>query len=189
MSDAAIQVEGLSKKYIISHQSRAHYATLRETVTNSAAHLGRSLRLAFRPASQTEPDERHEELWALRDVSFEVEQGQRLGIIGRNGAGKSTLLKILSRITDPTRGRITIRGRVASLLEVGTGFHPELTGRENIYLNGAILGMGKREIEKRFDDIVAFSEMEKFLDTPARRGAPSFDKQRTCMAGSLAQRL
>ena len=110
-----------------------------------------------------------EEFWALKDVSFEINQGDRVGIIGRNGAGKSTLLKILSRITEPTSGRIRIKGRVASLLEVGTGFHPELTGRENIFLNGAILGMNRMEIRKKFDEIVAFAEIEKFLDTPVKR--------------------
>src|SRR5205823_10200531 len=110
-----------------------------------------------------------EEIWALRDINFEIRQGEVVGIIGRNGAGKSTLLKVLSRITEPTEGRVTIRGRVASLLEVGTGFHPELTGRENIYLNGAILGMTQREIRKKFDEIVAFAEVEQFLDTPVKR--------------------
>ena len=110
-----------------------------------------------------------EEFWALKDVSFEVKSGERVGIIGRNGAGKSTLLKILSRITEPTKGRIKIAGRVASLLEVGTGFHPELTGRENIFLNGAILGMTRREIQKKFEAIVAFADVEKFLDTPVKR--------------------
>src|SRR3979490_663847 len=109
------------------------------------------------------------EFWALKDVNFEVKQGEVLGIIGRNGAGKSTLLKILSRITDPTEGRVRLRGRVGSLLEVGTGFHPELTGRENIFLNGAILGMTRREISKKFDEIVAFAEVERFLDTPVKR--------------------
>ena len=110
-----------------------------------------------------------EEFWALKDVSFEIKQGEAVGIIGRNGAGKSTLLKLLSRITEPTKGRIRLRGRVASLLEVGTGFHPELTGRENIFLNGAVLGMARAEIKKKFDEIVAFAEVEKFLDTPVKR--------------------
>ena len=109
-----------------------------------------------------------EEFWALRDVSFEVKEGEILGVIGRNGAGKSTLLKVLSRITEPTEGRVVLRGRVASLLEVGTGFHPELTGRENIFLNGAILGMTQREIRRKFDEIVAFAEVERFLDTPVK---------------------
>ncbi|MEQ1837118.1 MAG: ABC transporter ATP-binding protein [Candidatus Nitrotoga sp.] len=121
------------------------------------------------PFAPPEDDPTHEEFWALKDVSFDIQQGDRVGIIGRNGAGKSTLLKILSRITEPTSGRVSIKGRVASLLEVGTGFHPELTGRENIYLNGAILGMSKAEIKSKFDEIVAFAEVERFLDTPVKR--------------------
>jgi len=167
MSDYAIQSKGLSKKYLISHEARARYGTFRDAVAQSVKSLGRrGLRIL---RSLPEVDGRHEELWALKDVSFEVKEGERLGVIGRNGAGKSTLLKILSRITDPTSGRVAIRGRVASLLEVGTGFHPELTGRENIFLNGAILGMSKTEIRAKFDEIVAFSEVERFLDTPLKR--------------------
>lgn len=156
--DSAIRVEGLSKSYLISHQPRERYRTLREALSGGVA------RLVGARSSDT-----NEEFWALRDLSFEVKQGERVGIIGRNGAGKSTLLKILSRITEPTRGRVTIAGRVASLLEVGTGFHPELTGRENIYLNGAVLGMTRAEIRRKFDEIVAFAEVERFLDTPVKR--------------------
>ena len=169
MTDVVIQVDKLSKKYIISHERRVRYATLRDTLVGSLTSLGRRALQAFDSSAPPSEQLTHEELWALRDISFEVKQSERLGIIGRNGAGKSTLLKILSRITDPTRGRVTIRGRVASLLEVGTGFHPELTGRENIFLNGAILGMSKSEIRQKFDEIVVFSEMEKFLDTPLKR--------------------
>jgi lipopolysaccharide transport system ATP-binding protein len=166
MSDTVIRVENLGKKYILGHQKQERYTALRDVVANGAKSLGGKL---LKPFGKKISDPAVEEFWALKDVSFEIKQGDRVGIIGRNGAGKSTLLKILSRITEPTCGRISIRGRVASLLEVGTGFHPELTGRENIYLNGAILGMSKAEIIKKFDEIVAFAEVEKFLDTPVKR--------------------
>lgn len=163
-----ISVENLGKKYTISHQRREDNSSLREAITNGVNALSKKLFLPFTNHSKS-ATAAQEDFWALRDVSFEVKQGDRLGVIGRNGAGKSTLLKILSRITEPTTGRARIKGRVASLLEVGTGFHPELTGRENIYLNGAILGMSKQEIRKKFDEIVAFAEIEKFLDTPVKR--------------------
>jgi lipopolysaccharide transport system ATP-binding protein len=162
----AIAVENLSKKYIIGHQTRERYTALRDVLANGAKRLAKRL---VHPFAEPEDDATHETFWALKDVSFDIEQGDRVGIIGRNGAGKSTLLKILSRITEPTSGKVSIRGRVASLLEVGTGFHPELTGRENIFLNGAILGMSKAEIARKFDEIVAFAEVEKFLDTPVKR--------------------
>jgi lipopolysaccharide transport system ATP-binding protein len=154
---AAIAADGLSKSYVIGELHGA-YGTLRD----SLAALGRRV-------AQREHVEKGQELWALKDVSFDVPQGQVLGIVGRNGAGKSTLLKILTRITTPTAGRAEIIGRVGSLLEVGTGFHPELTGRENVYLNGALLGMKRREITAKFDDIVEFSGVEKFIDTPVKR--------------------
>ena len=163
---SVISVENLSKRYIIGHQKQERYTTLRDVLANGAKRFTDKL---LHPFAAPQNDATHEEFWALKDVSFDIQQGDRVGIIGRNGAGKSTLLKILSRITEPTSGQIKIRGRVASLLEVGTGFHPELTGRENIFLNGAILGMSKAEIKKKFDEIVAFAEIEKFLDTPVKR--------------------
>jgi lipopolysaccharide transport system ATP-binding protein len=165
MSDTVVRVENLSKKYIIGHQPKEQNTTLRDVISSSTKGL---LKPFKRDKSQV-ADPTSEDFWALKDVSFEIKQGDRLGIIGRNGAGKSTLLKILSRIVEPTNGSIRIIGRVSSLLEVGTGFHPELTGRENISLNGAILGMSKAEITQKFDEIVAFAEVEKFLDTPVKR--------------------
>ena len=167
MSDTVIRVENLGKKYIIGRNREAErYTALRDVIANGAKELVGRFK---HPADFKSQRSASEEFWALKDVSFEIKQGDRVGIIGRNGAGKSTLLKVLSRITEPTTGDIRIKGRVASLLEVGTGFHPELTGRENIYLNGAILGMGRKEIQHKFDEIVAFAEVEKFLDTPVKR--------------------
>jgi lipopolysaccharide transport system ATP-binding protein len=159
MGEIAIQVENLSKRYKIS-AGRYRHSSLKDLLTDG-------LKSVFR--SDGHPAKRKEVIWVLKDVSFEVPQGELLGIIGRNGAGKSTLLKVLSRITEPTTGHFRAYGRVSSLLEVGTGFHPELTGRENIFLNGAILGMGKKEINRKFDDIVAFAETGKFIDTPVKR--------------------
>ncbi len=159
MNNPIIEVSGLAKQYHIG--AKVPYKTFRETLMNVITSPAR----LFRGNGSRE----NNTIWALKGVSFEVKEGEVLGIIGRNGAGKTTLLKILSRVTEPTEGEVRIRGRVGSLLEIGTGFHPELTGRENIYLNGAILGMRKEEIKKKFDEIVSFAEVEKFLDTPMKR--------------------
>lgn len=166
----AVRIENLGKRYRIGQLER--YRTLRESIQNAVrAPFRRLLERGNARLPDTSPGSHPngESIWALKDVCFEVKQGEVLGIIGRNGAGKSTLLKVLSRITEPTEGHVEIRGRVSSLLEVGTGFHPELTGRENVFLNGAILGMSRAEIKRKFDQIVAFSGVEKFLDTPVKR--------------------
>ncbi|NOZ64339.1 MAG: ABC transporter ATP-binding protein, partial [Caldiserica bacterium] len=160
-ADTVIRVEGLGKKYRLGSPTKYKYKALRDVI-------GGVLSAPFKIRRSRSGESEKELIWALKDVSFEVKRGEVVGIIGRNGAGKTTLLKILSRITPPTEGYAEIRGRIGSLLEVGTGFHPELTGRENIYLSGAILGMKKKEIDRKFDEIVAFSELEKFLDTPVK---------------------
>ena len=162
MAKPAIRVEGLWKEYVIGAQQKAH-GTFYDMLSTSLAAPFRALR------GRTAEEQAAESFWALRDVNFEVQPGEVIGIIGRNGAGKSTLLKVLSRITAPTRGRVEVHGRIASLLEVGTGFHPELSGRENIHLNGAILGMNRLEIARKFDEIVSFAEVERFVDTPVKR--------------------
>jgi lipopolysaccharide transport system ATP-binding protein len=169
MSDTVIKAENLGKQYTIGHQAtNGRYLALRDVLVQNARSFWRSTKDMLRGNPIILGNDL-EEIWALKDVSFEIQRGEAVGIIGRNGAGKSTLLKVLSRITEPSAGRVTIKGRVASLLEVGTGFHPELTGRENIYLNGAILGMTRAEVKRKFDEIVAFAEVEKFLDTPVKR--------------------
>jgi len=162
-----IKVENLGKSYLIGHQ-RERYIALRDVLANKTRQMVSKTKNIL-SGGQLIAGNEIEEFWALKDINFEVQQGDRVGIIGRNGAGKSTLLKVLSRITEPTTGRIRLKGRVASLLEVGTGFHPELSGRENIYLNGAILGMSQTEVRKKFDEIVDFAGVEKFLDTPVKR--------------------
>src|SRR3984885_14935345 len=171
MSENAIVVENLSKRYLIGHRvaerGRHTYTALRDVMGRKINNFARKAVDVVR-GRQVVAGDGVEEFWALKNVNFEVKRGEVLGIVGRNGAGKSTLLKILSRITEPTQGRVVLRGRIASLLEVGTGFHPELTGRENIFLNGAILGMTQQEIRKKFDEIVAFAEIDKFLDTPVK---------------------
>jgi lipopolysaccharide transport system ATP-binding protein len=167
MSNTIIKVDNLSKSYLIGHETQG-YVALRDIVANRTKSFAKKLQHAF-SGKQLMGTHEVEEFWALKDISFEIKQGEAVGVIGRNGAGKSTLLKLLSRITEPTKGRIELNGRVASLLEVGTGFHPELTGRENIFLNGAILGMSRAEIKSKFDEIVDFSGVEKFLDTPVKR--------------------
>jgi lipopolysaccharide transport system ATP-binding protein len=168
MANTVIKVENVGKKYIIGHLGKHGYKTFREQMIQHVQNFYSRTRQMITGKQVLEGDE-VEEFWALKDLNFELTQGDRIGIIGRNGAGKSTLLKVLSRITEPTTGRISIKGRVASLLEVGTGFHPELTGRENIFLNGAIMGMSRGEIKRKFDEIVDFSGVEKFLDTPVKR--------------------
>lgn len=172
MPDVVVSVEDLSKSYLVGHKSASqgyrNYSALRDVLEQKFHNIARNAVSLLR-GRQVVLGDQVEEFWALKGVSFEVERGEVLGIIGRNGAGKSTLLKILSRITEPTRGRVVLHGRVASLLEVGTGFHPELTGRENIYLNGAILGMARAEIQRKLDEIVAFAGVEKFIDTPVKR--------------------
>jgi lipopolysaccharide transport system ATP-binding protein len=170
MSDTIIKVEGLGKRYFIGHENQGSYTAMRDVIANNVKEFGKGIQRILRnDISSSISGGEIEEFWALKDIDFDIKKGEAVGIIGRNGAGKSTLLKVLSRITESTKGRVEIKGRLASLLEVGTGFHPELTGRENIFLNGAILGMGRAETKSKFDEIVDFSGVEKFLDTPVKR--------------------
>jgi lipopolysaccharide transport system ATP-binding protein len=164
MSNVAIKVENLGEKYLIRHQQKESYQTFQDLILKGSSNIIQSLN-PFNKKSQKK-SEFIEEFWALDNINFEINKGDKVGIIGRNGAGKSTLLKVLSRITEPTKGKIHINGCIASLLEVGTGFHPELTSRENIFLNGAIWGMSSQEVKNKFDETIAFAEVEKFLDTP-----------------------
>src|SRR5512142_155389 len=166
----AISVNNLSKRYRIgAAQTKFRYGMLRDVMVDSLSAPIRFAKSLTGKSNNGSSPRNNNFIWALKDVSFDLDEGRVLGIVGRNGAGKSTLLKILSRVTEPTEGTVTVRGRVGSLLEVGTGFHPELTGRENIYMNGAVLGMRRSEIERKFDEIVAFSEVEQFIDTPVKR--------------------
>ena len=167
MAEPIIRIENLGKKYILGTGMQGDFNTLRDRLSEGAGTLKRQVLAAI--TGQRSPRPPRAELWALQGISFDIHPGEKVAIVGRNGAGKSTLLKLLSRITEPTTGRICLGGRVSSLLEVGTGFHPELTGRENIYLNGSVLGMSRVEIKQKFDEIVAFSEIDKFLDTPVKR--------------------
>lgn len=169
MNDTIIKVEHLSKKYIITHQQRDSHTNLREVMNKNILNLGKKVMAPFSGSANPRCLKPTEDFYALKDINLEIRRGDRAGIIGRNGAGKSTLLKILNRITEPTEGQIEIEGRLASLLEIGTGFHFDLTGRENIFLYGAIMGMTKAEIKRKFDEIVDFSEIENFLDTPVKR--------------------
>ncbi|HEV3445097.1 MAG TPA: ABC transporter ATP-binding protein, partial [Gemmataceae bacterium] len=165
----AILVSNLSKRYRLGKRGTAKYATLRESIMDSISAAGSRIKTLIQPTASSRQGHGGNSVWALKDVSFTLQPGESLGIIGRNGAGKSTLLKVLSRITAPTNGLVRLQGRVSSLLEVGTGFHPELTGRENVFLSGAISGMSRTEIRRKFDKIVEFAEIGEFLDTPVKR--------------------
>lgn len=168
MSEVVIRAENIGKSYIIGHEKHEHYTALRDVIARKTKQIVSKTKHMLRGGQLISGSEL-EDFWALKEINFEINQGDSIGIIGRNGAGKSTLLKVISRITEPSIGRVMIKGRVASLLEVGTGFHPELTGRENIYLNGAIMGMNRKETKSKFDEIVDFAGIEKFLDTPVKR--------------------